>query len=97
VDLPEGKEHGTPYAHRRRGCRCARCQAWRRAYDKGRNREIRDGARKVREQGHWYVCANRWGATFAEHEYNRWGTCLRCGTDRKTEEFWERRWQEAKP
>ena len=95
VELPDGVFHGTSFAHRWFKCRCIECQAWRREYDKDRKRDIRDGKRIVRKQGKWYVCITRWGQTFGEHEYNWNGRCIRCGADRETEEFWERKWQES--
>lgn len=96
VDLPPGARHGSSYAHRRFKCRCGPCQAWRREYDSGRpprGKNAPGGRRALDPEAGWYVCANRWGATFREHEYSRVGVCIRCGADRPTESHWERVWR----
>lgn len=97
MSLPKGVRHGSSLAHRWFKCRCWECQAWRRAYDKGRSRDIRNGTRTVKAQGRWYVCVTTWGVTYASHEYNRSNCCIRCGANREIEEAWEARWQESKP
>lgn len=93
VSLPTGVDHGTRKAHRKFRCRCLPCQEWSR--DDDRNRPPRGGNTRKDPSPNtgWYVCANRWGATFTTHEYNRLGTCIRCGAVRATEEHWERKWQ----
>ena len=80
------------HTYRHRGCKCEPCRAIRREYDRGRDRRIRDGRKRLRG---WYVCLGKWGATYAEHEYSRVGVCIRCGADRPTEEHWEREWEKS--
>lgn len=100
VPLPPHLNHGESYVYRHYKCRCTKCQKWRRDYDqKRRDKTTRRGKWGGKRSPHsgWYVCANQWAVTFAEHAYNWRGACTRCGRDRQTEEFWERKWQESKP
>lgn len=88
VKIPSHLRHGSSYVYRRYRCRCRRCQTWRRRYD----REVY-AAKRRKNPGGWYACLGSWGVTHAEHEYDHAGTCVRCGANRTTEEFWERKWQ----
>lgn len=98
VALPDGVSHGTWRAHRKFKCRCLRCQEWSREIDRNRPPRGKNKPRKpASELTGWYVCATRWGATYAEHEYSRTGVCIRCKADRATEEHWEARWKENAP
>lgn len=96
VDLTgRDARHGTAYVHGKLKCRCLECQEYRREQDRlrpprGKNRPPVD-----REELGWYVCATRWGQTYAEHEYSRIGICIRCKAHRATEEYWEARWKES--
>lgn len=91
MSIPDHLSHGTAYVHGKLKCRCGPCQEWRREHDRNRPPRGKNKPRKPVE--HWYVCANQWGMTFAEHEYSRTGLCIRCGADKTTELFWEQRWE----
>lgn len=94
VDLPDGVHHGTRKAHRRFRCRCGPCQEWSREDDRNRAPRGKNRPLELPPETGWYVCANRWGASFPEHEYSRIGVCVRCKADRPTEEYWERIWEQ---
>lgn len=94
VWIPNHLKHGTSYVHRHYKCRCGLCQEWRRAYDRQRDQASRRKPDRRLQWGGWYVCVI-WGEARGEHEYDGGQRCIRCGADRRTEEFWEAKWQES--
>jgi hypothetical protein len=96
VTLPPGVHHGTAKAHQMPyRCRCVQCLTWRREYDVNRPRRDYEPRPKASPDAGWYVCADTYAVTYAEHEYDPADLCIRCRADRETEELWEARWKET--
>ena len=100
VTLPAHVAHGGSTAyHKPHRCRCAECLDWRRSYDRQRYQNSRVGAVPTVTPGPnpWYVCVDDWSYIYSWHYYGADDRCVRCKTDRTTEELWEQRWEASKP